>query len=559
VKRPFKALLALGIFGSLLGATWYAAPHIAKRYVEQKYPGVTVGLVEIHLDRLELHDVDVTKTYGSAHLDTVTVFEKGPIEAVGGTASIQLDLVPEKKTSALGEGRKVTARDLHVEVLYDDSDAQFEGVRYENGQVCWDSATAVFGAYKNYDPCTVLACDTQKHAIGEMGQGCATADSLEASNVGLWLDLKRNLYGVPSSGDLQLEGLRVNPVIQRAEVGTATYGPFQAFNAVIAREGATTHLGLEKLTLSHPWLGKDPLTLDQGLAVTKGDNESSYQVVIGDVAAALNPETLEFHSKAKCSDWAQAMPVELSYPLAGIQWDKGSLEIDVAMRVPKVSLKHTCKAMCGSNLLVGLRKPFTYIAYDSKGLRIERTTGPGSRDWTYLPYVSKDVTTAVIALEDPGFPSHRGYIGQAFENSLKDNLATGKFLRGGSTITMQLAKNLWLYRDKTITRKLQEVLLAIALEDCFSKAEILELYLNVVEFGPDLYGIGPAARKYFGTSPTEVTTEQAFSLAMLLPSPRKGLPDKARVKKLMETLARMKVIPETMLSTEESLNTEDWE
>jgi membrane peptidoglycan carboxypeptidase len=199
------------------------------------------------------------------------------------------------------------------------------------------------------------------------------------------------------------------------------------------------------------------------------------------------------------------------------------------------------------------------MAYNSKDERFERETGPGTKDWTYLPDVGRDVPTAVIAMEDPGYPSHRGYIGQAFENSLRDNLATGKFLRGGSTITMQLAKNIWLYRDKTVTRKLQEVLFAIALENCYSKSEILELYLNVVEFGPDLYGIGPAARHYFKTSAAEITAEQSFSLAMLLPKPRKGLPDKVRVRKLMETLARLKVIPESMLEIDEPADFSDWE
>jgi membrane peptidoglycan carboxypeptidase len=116
---------------------------------------------------------------------------------------------------------------------------------------------------------------------------------------------------------------------------------------------------------------------------------------------------------------------------------------------------------------------------------------------------------------------------------------------------MQLAKNLWLRRDKTLGRKVQEFFLAQALESCFTKDQILELYLNVVEFGPDLYGIGPAAERYFKVSAAAISPVQAFWLASILPRPRSAVPPDAatleRIRKLMTRFAGDGKIPEAYL------------
>jgi membrane peptidoglycan carboxypeptidase len=95
----------------------------------------------------------------------------------------------------------------------------------------------------------------------------------------------------------------------------------------------------------------------------------------------------------------------------------------------------------------------------------------------------------------------------------------GKFVRGASTISMQLAKNLYLSRDKTLSRKLQEAVLTMLLEQELGKDQILELYLNVIEFGPGIYGIGAAAQHYFNASPSQLSLGQSLYLASILPSP----------------------------------------
>jgi membrane peptidoglycan carboxypeptidase len=126
---------------------------------------------------------------------------------------------------------------------------------------------------------------------------------------------------------------------------------------------------------------------------------------------------------------------------------------------------------------------------------------------------------AVLTTEDAGFPKHRGFNHRSIRASVVANLKAGRFVRGASTITMQLAKNLFLSRNKTLARKLQEVVLTDYLEQTFSKEELMELYLNVVEFGPAVYGIGAAAEHYFGRTPAELNLAECLFLSSLLPAP----------------------------------------
>lgn len=168
-----------------------------------------------------------------------------------------------------------------------------------------------------------------------------------------------------------------------------------------------------------------------------------------------------------------------------------------------------------------LEKPmFTMDRVSSKGEIKSALTGPGSGSWTKYEDISPHMTTAVLTTEDSSFFSHRGISVPNIEAALEEDLEIGKFRRGGSTITMQLAKNLWLQREKTLSRKMQEFFLTKLLEEKFPKKKILEYYFNVVEFGPDLYGIHDAAEQLFGVQPKDLTVEQSLALAMLLPNPK---------------------------------------
>lgn len=166
---------------------------------------------------------------------------------------------------------------------------------------------------------------------------------------------------------------------------------------------------------------------------------------------------------------------------------------------------------------------FTYRTYkpDPKGGMVasETTTGPGTSSWTNIDDISPFMIAAVLTTEDGAFYKHHGFNHAAIKNSVAANLKAKRFVRGASTITMQLAKNLFLSREKTLSRKIEEVLLTDYLEQIFRKEDMMELYLNVIEFGPDVYGITRAADYYFGRKPEELNLAESFFLASLLPSP----------------------------------------
>jgi monofunctional biosynthetic peptidoglycan transglycosylase len=152
-------------------------------------------------------------------------------------------------------------------------------------------------------------------------------------------------------------------------------------------------------------------------------------------------------------------------------------------------------------------------------LPMEIESGPGTPDWVPIDAISPFMTTAVLVCEDGHFERHHGFDFEAIENSIKDNLIKGRFVRGASTISMQLAKNLYLGKEKTLGRKLQEAALTVLLEQQLSKQELMELYLNVIEFGPGIYGIGPAAHYYFAKRASDLSLGQALYIATILPNP----------------------------------------
>jgi membrane peptidoglycan carboxypeptidase len=125
-----------------------------------------------------------------------------------------------------------------------------------------------------------------------------------------------------------------------------------------------------------------------------------------------------------------------------------------------------------------------------------------------------------MTTEDSAFYHHHGYIPSEFEGALVRNLKECKFAYGASSITMQMVKNVLLTPEKTLARKLQELFLTWHVEHTLSKDRILEIYLNVIEYGPGLYGIGPAAHEYFGKSAHDLNPVEAAFFSSILPNPK---------------------------------------
>jgi len=146
--------------------------------------------------------------------------------------------------------------------------------------------------------------------------------------------------------------------------------------------------------------------------------------------------------------------------------------------------------------------------------------GPKNKYWTPSSSIPAEMKWAVILAEDANFYKHEGVDVKAIKKAIKHDLEKKSLKRGASTITQQTAKNIYLSREKTITRKLKEVYLAVRMEQELTKGRIIELYLNVVELGPMVYGVGNASRYYFGKPAAEMTPRECAFLAAMLPGPR---------------------------------------
>jgi monofunctional biosynthetic peptidoglycan transglycosylase len=141
--------------------------------------------------------------------------------------------------------------------------------------------------------------------------------------------------------------------------------------------------------------------------------------------------------------------------------------------------------------------------------------------WVPLSRISRHLVQAVLASEDQKFFGHQGIDWAAIEKSAQEDRKRWSFARGGSTITQQLAKNLFFTTHKSLVRKVRELVAARWLEDDLSKARILELYLNVIEWGDGVYGAEAAARAYYGKAAAALDADEAAGLAGMIPNPRR--------------------------------------
>ena len=140
-------------------------------------------------------------------------------------------------------------------------------------------------------------------------------------------------------------------------------------------------------------------------------------------------------------------------------------------------------------------------------------------NYVQLDEIDPDLTHLLVLAEDQRFYNHEGFDAIGISRALVVDLKKGELHAGGSTITQQLAKNLFLNGDKTISRKLRELVLAVKLEMAYSKEEILEMYLYVIYFGEGAHGVEEAAKIYFGKSSDDLSLEEAATLVGLIPAP----------------------------------------
>jgi monofunctional biosynthetic peptidoglycan transglycosylase len=176
------------------------------------------------------------------------------------------------------------------------------------------------------------------------------------------------------------------------------------------------------------------------------------------------------------------------------------------------------------------------------------------RGWVSYKNISPNLRNAVLVAEDSAFFQHSGYDLQQIKEAAKRNWEEKRFVRGASTITQQLAKNLYLSTSRNPLRKVRELFIAQKMERHLSKQRIFEIYLNVIEWGDGIYGINAASMTYFGKSPSELLPEEAAILSAMIPNPRRYTPARQ-----MRYLERRKADLLSRLARYQYLNPDEYE
>ncbi|WP_184544142.1 transglycosylase domain-containing protein [Mucilaginibacter sp. FT3.2] len=310
--------------------------------------------------------------------------------------------------------------------------------------------------------------------------------------------------------------------------------------------------GVSNLLLNHPGLSPGDIvfpaaSIDANLFV--GSNyvsiDSSSMIHIKNVTArpfikyTLSPTKI--YELKMNTDWLKAADIFDSFPqgmfdaLDGIQV-AGKLkyamhlyldtskpdDLQFDSRLDKDGFK---VVKYGKTDLGKLNNPFVYTPYEKGKPMAPHLIGPENPEFTTLDKISPNLRNAVMTAEDPSFFNNHGFVEEAFRKSLATDFKTKKFKRGASGISMQLIKNSFLSRDKNLARKIEEILIVWIIENnrIMAKSRMLEVYLNIIEWGRNIYGISEAAHYYFGKSPSELTLGESIYLASIVPYPKGGL------------------------------------
>ena len=176
----------------------------------------------------------------------------------------------------------------------------------------------------------------------------------------------------------------------------------------------------------------------------------------------------------------------------------------------------------GSTNLALMNTAFTHTPYETNRARRTFVVGESNPNFYYLSNIPDYLKNSILTSEDPSFFRHNGFIEDAIRESIAKNYRKGKFVRGASTISMQLVKNVFLTREKTIARKMEEALMVWIIERhrISTKERMFEVYLNIIEWGPGVYGVGEAARFYFRKTPMQLTLPECIFLASIIPHPK---------------------------------------
>lgn len=303
------------------------------------------------------------------------------------------------------------------------------------------------------------------------------------------------------------------------------------------------------LTLHQRRISPDTVLLDRGTVDCQVNIGKNYLEL--DSVSQVNFNQLDFHPYLKAEkkdDWHitasvnkqdfpandlfASLPKGLFYNLEGLKVDgtlsyRFLLDVDFAS-LDSLQLESSLTArnfqiiQYGNTDLRKMNEPFEYTVYENEEPVRTFEVGEGNPSFRPFPAVSRYLPLAIMQSEDAGFFYHNGFIPSAIRESLILDLKERRFARGGSTLSMQLVKNVFLSRNKTIARKLEEMLIVWLIESnrLTSKERMFEVYLNIVEWGPLVYGAAEASHFYFAKEPSALTLGECIFLASIVPKPK---------------------------------------
>ncbi|UKJ08073.1 biosynthetic peptidoglycan transglycosylase [Solitalea lacus] len=308
--------------------------------------------------------------------------------------------------------------------------------------------------------------------------------------------------------------------------------------------------GVRNLLINHPKIASKDIVVDNGsidATMVIGKNFLSL-----DSASTIHLRNLEAHPFIKytlkpskvyelkmSTDWVNAQdffnafPIGMFESLEGLKVSgklKYGLDFYLEDKDPdncrfdsRLEKKDFKILKFGVVNLQKINAPFVYTPYEYGKPMRNITIGPENPNYTPYNQICNYLKNAILTAEDYAFFKHKGFFEEAIRKSIVTNYKAKSFKRGGSTISMQLVKNIYLSRQKTMARKIEEMLIVWLIENnrLTSKERMYEVYLNIIEWAPNVYGVGEAARFYFAKNPSELNLGESMFLASIIPSPKR--------------------------------------
>lgn len=372
-----------------------------------------------------------------------------------------------------------------------------------------------------------------------------------------------HVEGEVHPGDKQLklklfaEGKKVElPYIQKKYGLKLNFDTISTEMKRVRREGDRFKISgswaVKNLLVNHPRIAANDIVLPEGSIdadMVFGENyiaiDSTSVIHIKNIQAnpfikyTLRPEKiyeLKLHTnELDAQQLFNSFPQGLFESLEGMQVS-GKLQYDMNFKLntkfpdmvvfdSQMKNKNFKVISWGKSNFQKINGPFVYTPYEYGKPMRDIMIGPKNPDYTPINQISPYLKNALLTAEDPSFYRHKGFVEESIRKSIATNFKEKAFKRGGSTISMQLVKNVYLNRQKTLARKIEEILIVWIIENSHmtTKQRMFEVYLNLIEWGKNIYGIGEASRFYFNKPPSELTLGESIYLASIVPRPKSGL------------------------------------